>query len=120
MCQHWLITRSDVKKTLMTEKMQKGRFSMIAVPAYYDGENIKPLEEISIKQNQKVILTIMDEFVGDSKKENFLVGTSEGKKKHRLIEWAKYEVSGKDMRDGLSPEEYVRKLREQDRDEILF
>ena len=36
---------------------------MIAVPAYYDGTNIKPLEAISIKQNQKIILTIMDEYV---------------------------------------------------------
>lgn len=36
---------------------------MIAVPAYYDGTNIKPLEAVSIKQNQKIILTIMDEYV---------------------------------------------------------
>ena len=36
---------------------------MIAVPAYYDGTNIKPLEAINIKQNQKIILTIMDEYV---------------------------------------------------------
>lgn len=36
---------------------------MISVPAYYDGANIKPLEAINIKQNQKIILTIMDEYV---------------------------------------------------------
>jgi hypothetical protein len=36
---------------------------MIAVPAYYDGTNIKSLEAIRIKQNQKIILTIMDEYV---------------------------------------------------------
>lgn len=36
---------------------------MIAVPAYYDGTNIKPLEAVSIKQNQKIILTIMNEYV---------------------------------------------------------
>ena len=40
---------------------------MVAVPAYYDGENIKPLEEISIKRNQKIILTMMDEFVNGEK-----------------------------------------------------
>ena len=36
---------------------------MIAVQAYYDGNSIKPLEEITFKQNQRIILTVMDEFV---------------------------------------------------------
>ncbi len=36
---------------------------MIAVQAYYDGNSIKPMEEITFKQNQRIILTVMDEFV---------------------------------------------------------
>ena len=44
---------------------------MIAVPAYYDGVNIKPLKAVNIKKNQKIILTIMDEFVKEEKKDKF-------------------------------------------------
>lgn len=45
---------------------------MIAVQAYYDGTNIKPLEAITFKQNQKIILTVMDEFIDvENNKENF-------------------------------------------------
>ncbi len=36
---------------------------MFAVQGYYDGVNIKPLDNIVAKPNQKVIITIMDEFV---------------------------------------------------------
>ena len=36
---------------------------MLAVQGYYDGAMIKPLEKIAAKPNQRVIITIMDEFV---------------------------------------------------------
>ena len=36
------------------------------------------------------------------------------------IAWEEYETLDADVRDGLSPEEYVRNMREQDRDEIVF
>ena len=36
---------------------------MLAVQGYYDGVTIKPLEKIEAKPNQRVIITIMDEFV---------------------------------------------------------
>ena len=36
---------------------------MLAVQGYYDGVTIKPLEKITAKPNQRVIITIMDEFV---------------------------------------------------------
>ena len=39
---------------------------MIAVQGYYDGANIKPLETIMAKPNQRVIITIMDEFIEPS------------------------------------------------------
>ena len=36
---------------------------MLAIQGYYDGVAIKPLEKIAAKPNQRVIITIMDEFV---------------------------------------------------------
>ena len=36
---------------------------MLAVKGYYDGMTIKPLEKILAKPNQRVIITVMDEFV---------------------------------------------------------
>ena len=36
---------------------------MLAVQGYYDGMTIKPLEKILAKPNQRVIITVMDEFV---------------------------------------------------------
>ncbi len=36
---------------------------MLAVQGYYDGVVFKPLEQINAKPNQRVIITIMDEFV---------------------------------------------------------
>ncbi len=48
---------------------------MIAITAYYDGTHIKPLESVSLKQNQKIILIIMDEHV-DVESNATAVGTS--------------------------------------------
>ena len=36
---------------------------MVAVQGYYDGMPIKSFEKITAKPNQRVIITIMDEFV---------------------------------------------------------
>ena len=36
------------------------------------------------------------------------------------VAWEEYETLDANVRDGLSPEEYVRSMREQDRDEIVF
>lgn len=36
---------------------------VFAVPGYYDGTAVRPLENMCAKPNQKVIITIMDEFV---------------------------------------------------------
>ncbi len=36
---------------------------MLAIQGYYDGMTIKPLETIKAKPNQRVIITVMDEFV---------------------------------------------------------
>ena len=34
----------------------------------------------------------------------------------KTVDWEKYETRDRDLRDGLSPDEYVRKLRENDRE----
>ena len=36
---------------------------MLAVQGYFDGVAIKPLEKIEARPNQRVIITILDEFV---------------------------------------------------------
>ena len=41
---------------------------MLAVQGYYDGANIRALENIDAKPNQKVIITIMDEFIEQTKR----------------------------------------------------
>lgn len=43
---------------------------MIAVPGYFDGVTIRPLEKLIAKPNQRVIITVMDEFVEPQKKED--------------------------------------------------
>ena len=50
---------------------------MLAVSGYYDGAVIQPLEKFNAKPNQRVIITIMDEFVApdliESKREALLM-----------------------------------------------
>lgn len=36
---------------------------MLALEGYYDGENVKTVEKIQAQKNQKLIITILDEFV---------------------------------------------------------
>ena len=40
---------------------------MLAIQGYYDGVMIRPFGEFAAKPNQKVIITIMDEFVEPEK-----------------------------------------------------
>lgn len=40
---------------------------MLSVQGYFDGTAIRPLEAITAKPNQRVIITIMDEFVEPEK-----------------------------------------------------
>ena len=41
---------------------------MVTIQGYYDGLNIQPMEKIHAKKNQRVTITIMDEFVEPKKK----------------------------------------------------
>lgn len=36
---------------------------MLALQGYYDGNTVQPLEKIQAKKNQKLIITILDEFI---------------------------------------------------------
>ncbi len=40
---------------------------MLSVQGYYDGVAIRPLETIDVKPNQKVIITVVDEFIEPAK-----------------------------------------------------
>ena len=40
---------------------------LAAVKGYYDGESIRTLEKVNVRKNQKVIITILDEYVEDEK-----------------------------------------------------
>lgn len=39
---------------------------MLALQGYYDGQKIQTLEAIQAKKNQKVIITVLDEFLGET------------------------------------------------------
>ncbi|NLD48217.1 MAG: hypothetical protein GX660_13655 [Clostridiaceae bacterium] len=39
---------------------------MLALKGYFNGKDFIPLENVQIKRNQKVIITVLDEFVSDS------------------------------------------------------
>ena len=41
---------------------------MVSLSGYYDGNTVQTLEKIQAKKNQKVIITILDEFMEDSPK----------------------------------------------------
>lgn len=39
---------------------------MLALQGYYDGETIQPLGEFPAKKNQKLIITVLDEFINET------------------------------------------------------
>ena len=40
---------------------------LAAVKGYYDGESIRALEKVNARKNQKVVITILDEYIEDEK-----------------------------------------------------
>ena len=40
---------------------------LAAVEGYYDGESIRTLEKVNARKNQKVIITILDEYVEEER-----------------------------------------------------
>lgn len=41
---------------------------MLALQGYYDGETIQPLEKINAKKNQRLIITVLDDFIPETTK----------------------------------------------------
>ena len=41
---------------------------MLALQGYYDGEMIQPLEKINAKKNQRLIITVLDDFIPETPK----------------------------------------------------
>ena len=42
---------------------------MLALEGYYDGSSVRTLEKIHAQKNQKLIITILDEFIEEKAKE---------------------------------------------------
>ncbi len=42
---------------------------MLALQGYYDGNTVQPLGKIQAKKNQKLIITILDEFMEETPKD---------------------------------------------------
>lgn len=43
---------------------------MLALKGYYDGTAVQMLEKITAKKNQKLIITILDEFIEETPKQS--------------------------------------------------
>lgn len=41
---------------------------MLALQGYYDGKTIQPLEKINAKKNQRLIITVLDDFIPETPK----------------------------------------------------
>ncbi|MBQ7613247.1 MAG: hypothetical protein IJU92_09330 [Spirochaetaceae bacterium] len=71
---------------------------MLAVKGYYDGSRYVMEQEVSVKPNQKVIITFLDDFEQESKKKS-------------LSEIRSYMKGGKSVPESISTVDYVRSLR---------
>ena len=57
-----MLTFEEAKQGILALQLGGGE-NVLAIQGYFDGTMIKPLEKIAAKPNQRVIITIMDEFV---------------------------------------------------------
>ena len=71
---------------------------MTSVSAYYDGSSYVMTEAVTVRQNQKVIITFLDEYVTP-------------KPKRSLSEIRSYMKGGKSVPEEMSTVDYVRSLR---------
>ena len=63
---------------------------MLAIEGYYDGVNIRPLGQVLAQPNQRLVITIMDEFIEPA-------GTVERSGvRGMLAEYADHELAGRD------------------------
>ena len=87
---------------------------MVAVKAFYDGKNYITEGNVAVKPNQRVIITYLDEFVPEKKRET--------EKKGRSVEELDAifdSVSGRcHAWDGVDVLEYQRQLRGEYRENV--
>ena len=74
---------------------------MIALNGYYDGNGYVTEGNVAVKTNQKVIITILDDYMPV--------------RHHRSLSEIKSYMNGscKSVPDGISTVDYIRKLREE-------
>ena len=82
---------------------------MLSVPAYYDGNSIQLLEPITAKPNQRLIVTVTDEFL-EIAKDSIDVG-----EKNRSLDVFDYSRYGHRTERGQNVDEYMKEMRENDR-----
>ena len=88
---------------------------MLAIPAYYDGNTIRPLVPIVAQPNQRIIITIMDEFVdesSDSVAVSFNSSSVESEKTIKKFDFSRY---GHRTSRGQVVDEYMKEMRANDR-----
>ena len=77
------------------------RNRVTSIHAYYDGQSYVTQGSVVVKPNQKVIITLLDDFVPI-------------RRKRSLSEIKRYmDSSSKSVPDGVSTADYVRQLREE-------
>ena len=52
--------------TMYIKKNKKEGVCMLALQGYYDGNSVQTLEKIQAKKNQKLVITILDEFIEET------------------------------------------------------
>lgn len=67
---------------------------MVSLNGYYDGNTVQTLEKIQAKKNQKVIITILDEFIEESSSKIRTTESARGS----LAKYANPSLWGKESR----------------------
>ena len=81
---------------------------MIAIMGYYDGASIQLLEQAEVKKNQKVIVTIMDDFLKEGLDEKLSQSSEDAFS--QALQNDKFVIP-----TDLNADEYIKELREDDR-----
>lgn len=88
---------------------------MKTVNGFYDGQMVKILEHTPILKNQRLIITIMDEFVNDKHIED-KVNNSKREAEYRDFDVSKYAGSaGKLFKSDKEIDEYIKEMRNDER-----
>ncbi len=66
---------------------------MLALQGYYDGNMVRTLEKIHAKKNQKLIITVLDEFMDES--------DSKDEKNQREGYWLNMQISAYERKNNM-------------------